>query len=143
MSEEIQLSPTPRYTRTLQNAAGLAREMGHGHVGVEHLFLAIIRDPDAVPTQALAQVAELDAVEEALGGVLASPGYRGVPPADAVGVPAGELRDLLRVLPRCVQDGTHYRFNVRGDQAWLLFDPPDAAGAAIAAARDLLGREQP
>ena len=54
MSDEDGPAPTPRYRRMLENSVGVAREMGNSYVGVEHLFLAIIRDRDAVPTQALA-----------------------------------------------------------------------------------------
>jgi ATP-dependent Clp protease ATP-binding subunit ClpC len=59
---------------------GLARDMGHSHVGVEHLFLAMIRDPDAVPTQLLADVADLGRVEASLRQVMASASYNGSPP---------------------------------------------------------------
>jgi Clp amino terminal domain, pathogenicity island component len=38
----------------------MAQEMGHSYVGVEHLFLAIIRDRTAVPAQALAELVDLD-----------------------------------------------------------------------------------
>jgi hypothetical protein len=61
--------------------------MGHSYVGVEHLFLAMIRDRSAVPTQVLARSMDLDQVEASLLEVLASPEYNGAPPADAVVVP--------------------------------------------------------
>lgn len=44
MSDEDRPDPTPRYQRVLENSAEMAREMGQSYVGVEHLFLAIIRD---------------------------------------------------------------------------------------------------
>jgi len=50
--------------------------MSHGYVGVEHLFLAIIRDRHAVPTQILATIADPDAVESALLGLMNSDGYK-------------------------------------------------------------------
>ena len=52
------LRPTPRYQRILAQANELAQIMGHAHVGVEHLFLAIIRDRAAIPTQALTQAVD-------------------------------------------------------------------------------------
>ena len=44
MSDADGPDPTPRYRRVLENSAEVARGMGHSYVGVEHLFLAIIRD---------------------------------------------------------------------------------------------------
>jgi ATP-dependent Clp protease ATP-binding subunit ClpC len=67
--------PTPRYAEVLSNAAQLARQLGHQHVGVEHLFLAIIQDPHAIPTQVLAQIADLPEIEERLLGVMGSSAY--------------------------------------------------------------------
>jgi ATP-dependent Clp protease ATP-binding subunit ClpA len=52
------LRPTPRCERIIAAAQDLARAMGHGHVGAEHLFLAIIRDRAALPTQALSRPAD-------------------------------------------------------------------------------------
>jgi hypothetical protein len=43
---------------------------------VEHLFLAIIQDRDAVPAQSLAQQTALAEVEAHLLEIMASPGYR-------------------------------------------------------------------
>ena len=54
-----ELTPTPRYRQILESANDLARAMGHPHVGVEHLFLAIIRDRFSVPAQSLARSADL------------------------------------------------------------------------------------
>jgi hypothetical protein len=74
---------TPRCRKVVDGAAELAREMGHSYVGVEHLFLAIIRDRAAVPTQALGKLADLDRVEAGLLEVMASASYRGrrLPPS--------------------------------------------------------------
>ena len=68
MSDEDGPAPTPRYRRMLENSVGVAREMGNSYVGVEHLFLAIIRDRDAVPTQALARLIDLGQLEAGLPG---------------------------------------------------------------------------
>jgi ATP-dependent Clp protease ATP-binding subunit ClpA len=67
--------PTPRYHRVLAVAAELAAELQHSYVGVEHLFLAMLRDPYAVPTQALASVCDLDQAEARLLAVMASDSY--------------------------------------------------------------------
>jgi Clp amino terminal domain, pathogenicity island component len=81
---------TPRCRKVVDGAAELAREMGHSYVGVEHLFLAIIRDRGAVPTQALGKLADLDRVEAGLLEVMASASYRGqAPPAELLGGGAG------------------------------------------------------
>ena len=83
MSDEERPVPTPRYRRVVENSPEVAREMGHSYVGVEHLFLAIIRDRAAVPAQALARLIDLDQVEAGLLEVMASPSYAGQGPAQS------------------------------------------------------------
>jgi ATP-dependent Clp protease ATP-binding subunit ClpC len=56
MSDYETPTPTPRYRQVLDVSAELARELGHSHIGVEHLFLAIVRDRAAVPAQVLARM---------------------------------------------------------------------------------------
>lgn len=67
---EPEFTPTPRYEQVLQAAADLAAQLGHRHVGVEHLFLAIIQDPHAVPTQVLAENAPVADIEDRLREVM-------------------------------------------------------------------------
>jgi ATP-dependent Clp protease ATP-binding subunit ClpA len=90
MDEEASPQPTPRYRTVVDGSVGVAREMGHSYVGVEHLFLAVIRERAAVPTQVLAGLIDLDRVEAALLGEMGSAGYRGETPGGTqlgVGVP--------------------------------------------------------
>ena len=115
MSDEDRPAPTPRYNQVLMNSVGVAREMGHSYVGVEHLFLAIIRDRAAVPTQALAKLVDLDQVEAGLLEVMASYGDAGQAPANAVWFPRSELPERLAALP----PDPRYGWNVAGDQAWI------------------------
>jgi len=68
--------PTPRYARIVAAANKVAQEWGHNYVGVEHLFLAIIRDRDAVPTQVLARLVDLNEVQTELSGLMESVEYR-------------------------------------------------------------------
>jgi hypothetical protein len=49
--------------------------MNKSFVGVEHLFLAIIRDRGAVPTPVLAGQVDLDRIDSAILDVLNSPAY--------------------------------------------------------------------
>ncbi len=135
MSDDASPAPTPRYSQVLSDSTGVAREMGHSYVGVEHLFLAMIRDRAAVPTQVLARAVDLDRVEASLLDVMASPGYHGEPPAGAVWFPLSELPDLLRALPRCVAPGTPWGVNVVGNRAWIIVHEPGDTAAAVAAAR--------
>ena len=79
--------PTPRYLSIVGSSFDVARAMGHSYVGVEHLFLAMIRDRHAIPTQVLAGMMDLNAVESALLGLMNSEGYRAGPPN--VGYPEG------------------------------------------------------
>jgi ATP-dependent Clp protease ATP-binding subunit ClpA len=115
MSDEDRPAPTPRYSQVLKNSVRVAREMGHSHLGVEHLFLAIIRDRAAVPTQALARLIDLDQVEAGLLEVMASYGAAGQAPANAVWFPRSELPERLAALP----PDPRYGWNVAGDQAWI------------------------
>ena len=70
-----ELTQTPRYAAVLASAMGIAREMDHHHLGVEHLFLAIIRDGNALPTQMLATLADIDEIDLNLTRLMESPGY--------------------------------------------------------------------
>jgi len=145
MSEDRTPSLTPRCRGVLVGATAIARGMGHPYVGVEHLFLAIIGDPRAVPTQVLARAADVAQIEATLRAVMRSPGYHGEPPPGAIWFPAAELPRLLAVLPHCVAPGVDWGFNVVSDQAWIVVgDPGDTghAAAALATARDLIAREQ-
>jgi hypothetical protein len=76
-----------------RRSGGLRMRAGAGgrRIGVEHLFLAIIRDRAAVPTQALGKLADLNRVEAGLLEVMASASYRGraAPPAELLGGGAG------------------------------------------------------
>lgn len=77
MSESRPPVHTPRYFRVLGAAEEVARGMSHSYVGVEHLFLAILHDPDAVPTQVLGTMVDPGEVESALVALMSSDGYRG------------------------------------------------------------------
>ena len=98
MSDDETPTPTPRYRQVLDVSAELARELGHSYIGVEHLFLAIVRDRAAVPTQVLTRITDLDRVEASVREEMASPGYTGEPPAGAVWLSVSELLDLLPAL---------------------------------------------
>jgi ATP-dependent Clp protease ATP-binding subunit ClpA len=87
MASTEEPAPTPRYAAIVAAANRIASEKGRRQVGAEHLFLAIIRDREAVPTQALAQLVNLDHVEAQLRAVMESEGYntpsrRIVPPEE-------------------------------------------------------------
>ena len=76
MSDPAVPVPTPRCRRVLAAAEQAARDQSHPHLGVEHLFLAIIRDRDAVPTQVLSEFGDPAAVEAALLALMNSASYR-------------------------------------------------------------------
>ncbi|QIS04935.1 hypothetical protein F5X71_23725 [Nocardia brasiliensis] len=64
---------TPRYHDTVAAAARIAIERGDGYLGVEHLMLAILADPDAVPTQDLRRCGlDPDAIIRALDETMRS-----------------------------------------------------------------------
>lgn len=140
MSDGETPTPTPRYRGMLDASAELAREMGHSYVGVEHLFLAIVQDRAAVPTQVLARITDLDHVEASVREEMASDTYRGEPPADAVWLPVGELPGVLAALRSIVAPGVQHVFNVVGDRAWIVLSEPGNTAEAVACARAQIER---
>ena len=93
---------TPRAKRALEMSLREAFELGHEHIGTEHLLLGLLREPEGVTGQILARLgvapADVDAlVKGALGAV---PGRRD--PLDAVAagdVEPAEPPDAARLLP--------------------------------------------
>jgi len=76
MSESGVLTHTPRYHQVLRASEEVARGLSHSYVGVEHLFLAMLHDRRAVPTQVLGAMVDLDAVESALLTLMNSGSYK-------------------------------------------------------------------
>jgi ATP-dependent Clp protease ATP-binding subunit ClpA len=76
MTDTTRPVPTPRSRQIVEAASQIATESGHGYVGAEHLFLAIIGDRSAVPTQVLARRVDLDQAEADLRAVMASDEYQ-------------------------------------------------------------------
>lgn len=75
MSTDNELIQTPRYEAILNSATNISRAMSHDHIGVEHVFLAIIRDCNALPTQVLTDFADITQLDSRLRGIMESPGY--------------------------------------------------------------------
>jgi hypothetical protein len=53
----------------------VAWDLGHSYVGVEHLFLATVQDPDAVPTQVLSRFVPPAQVGAAVRDLITSEGW--------------------------------------------------------------------
>lgn len=66
---------TPRLHEALRAAEALARSLGHEHVGTEHVFLAIVQDAEAVPTQVLEEIVAPHRVAQALEDHMGAPDY--------------------------------------------------------------------
>lgn len=113
--------------------AELAVEMGDSYFGVEHAFLAMIRNRETVPARALAGLADLDAIEaavlEALNASAAGP------PEDAVFLPAGLVMDssLTRAIADALPDGSTFGFNHGEDErTWMhVFGPGGSLGSGV------------
>jgi hypothetical protein len=74
---EFPVPLTERAEEVLAAAAAQARAVGaNGFIGVEHIFLAIMGDPDAVPTQVVERLGYRDRVLEELLELLNSETYR-------------------------------------------------------------------
>lgn len=51
---------TPRMREILLSAQQEAEQRGHRHIGTEHVFLATLLDPQAIPTQVMRSLGSLD-----------------------------------------------------------------------------------
>jgi ATP-dependent Clp protease ATP-binding subunit ClpA len=119
-----------------------ARDLGDSYIGVEHAFLAIIRDRASLPSVALAGLADLGEVEAA---VLAAKNAPPRAPDDAVLLPDGqELDEQLRAaIVERLPAGASFGFNTLDGRIWVrICDIPDpgAGRAVINAALASLGR---
>jgi ATP-dependent Clp protease ATP-binding subunit ClpA len=80
MDSTADLKMTPRYVEVSEAAHRIAEEFGHSHVGVEHVFLAIIRDDSAIPSQLIERHVRRDTLEQEVLDLMASKGYQGKRP---------------------------------------------------------------
>jgi ATP-dependent Clp protease ATP-binding subunit ClpA len=75
MSAADELKSSPRYERIVAASRQIAWDLGHDYVGVEHLFLAVVQDPAAVPTQVLSRFAPPAEVGAAVRDLITSDGW--------------------------------------------------------------------
>jgi ATP-dependent Clp protease ATP-binding subunit ClpA len=75
MSSPDELKSTPRYDRIVAASRRVAWDLGHSYVGVEHLFLATVQDPDAVTTQVLSRFVPPAQVGAAVRDLITSEGW--------------------------------------------------------------------
>jgi ATP-dependent Clp protease ATP-binding subunit ClpA len=75
MSSPDELKSTPRYDRIVAASRQIAWDLGHTYIGVEHLFLAIVEDPDAMPTQVLSRFVPPTQVGAAVRDLITSEGW--------------------------------------------------------------------
>lgn len=113
--------------------AYLAVEMGDSYLGVEHAFLAMIRNRETVPARALAGLADLDALEAAVLEARNAPASG--PPEDAVFLPDGLVMDssLTRAIADALPEGTTFGFNNDADErTWMhVFGRDGSAGPGV------------
>jgi hypothetical protein len=116
----------------------LAAELGDSYLGVEHAFLAMIRQRDTVPARALAGLADLDAIEAAIVEAMNAPPDR--VPEDAVFLPGGQKMEgpLPRAVVDALPEGTTFGFNYDADgRTWVqVLGPGGSLGSAVT--RDVL-----
>ncbi len=78
---QVLAAMTQRMLRTLLRSHQLSNQLGHGHVGTEHVLLAILSDPDSFPRNILGEE-KANEVCAAVREVITSDsytGYRGRP----------------------------------------------------------------
>ena len=117
----------------------VARELGDSYVGVEHALLEMIRRPGSVPARALAQVADLSAVEAA---VLAAKNQPARVPEGAVVLPeiAGFDGPLERALLDALPDDQTFGWNVYEGRLWVEVLDVDGSPLGEAVTREVLNR---
>jgi hypothetical protein len=74
------LSPNPHYYQIIGRAAEIARALGSPAGGAEHLFLGLLHD-GRWPVTVISPLVDLRHAEEAVLGILNSPGYSRPPAA--------------------------------------------------------------
>jgi hypothetical protein len=66
---------TPRLKRILAESEQQAARRDHGHIGVEHVVLAMLADGRSVPVQLLARHLDLEAFRDELTEFVEAEGY--------------------------------------------------------------------
>ena len=66
----------PRLWKIMDDASTLLTDVNQETVGIEHVMMAILDDPRAIPTQVLAQFVEPARVQRALRNLVASEEYQ-------------------------------------------------------------------
>jgi hypothetical protein len=99
--------------------AEVAAEMGDSYLGVEHALLAMIRNRETVPAQALAGLADLDTLDAAVTEAKDAPA--GEPHEDAVFLPEGQNLDspLSMAIIDALPEGTTFGFNGKDGRMWI------------------------
>jgi hypothetical protein len=111
--------------------AEVAAEMGDSHLGVEHAFLAMIRNRETVPARALAGLADLDTLDAAVVEAANAPV---VPHQDAVFLPEGQQLDspLSRAILDALPAGANFGFNGADGRTWIhVFGPDGSLGREV------------
>src|SRR5580692_404027 len=105
---------------------GVAVELGDSYLGVEHAFLAMIRNRETVPARALASLADLDALDAAVAEAMHAPVE---PHEDAVFLPGGQQLDspLSKAIIDALPEGTTFGFNGADGRTWILVFGPDGS----------------
>ncbi|NJC86850.1 NDP-hexose 4-ketoreductase, partial [Planosporangium mesophilum] len=88
---------TPRAKKVLELSLREALQLGHSHIGTEHILLGLIREGEGVAAQVLVKLgADLNLVRQRVIQLLS--GYRGKEPAEAGMGPAEMVRSSSVVL---------------------------------------------
>jgi hypothetical protein len=111
--------------------AGVAVEMGVSHLGVEHAFLAMIRNRETIPARVLAGLADLDALDAAVVEAMNAPVR---PHEDAVFLPEGQQLDspLSSAIIDALPEGATFGFNGADGRTWIhVFGPGGSLGREV------------
>ena len=110
---------------------GVAIEMGDSYLGMEHALLAMIRNRETVPARALAGLADLDALDDAVVEAMNAPI---APGEDAVFLPEGQQLDgpLSRAIVDALPESSTFGFNGAEGRTWIqVYGPGGSLGPEV------------
>lgn len=93
---------TPRAARCLKHAEDIAQELGHSHIGTEHLILGLLREPGGIAAQVLENLGVKQQLGEEIVRIIDSESYR-TPSNRAVNQAAEHFGWMIRTDDRSVR----------------------------------------
>lgn len=82
--------------RVVESAIAAARELGHHHIGTEHLLLAFAEHPEVLPPPVSLSLPEPDTIRSGITSIIGDPPRRDSDVLRSVGIDLDEVRAAVR-----------------------------------------------